>query len=306
MCASRKLRNYHLTRWGGFDWIRRRKPLACNGRGASTAAAKVGKCANSAILECGADNLWDWRSRVRNFLTDQCGTDRKLLSCPFSDVNTDGVLAALHSGELGLDAASVTSLNFLPNALDTPDTLHILWNAGEESVKRTDEWLQVEALIKAVVKNIGEHSYKERLLATSFKDAPPLSRKLVRSFCYSVVDWRWEHMSNLLLALCEVWEDSKNYYRAEDFEDGDVKTKVLQAIGLSWFGICIECFCLFLCCCGEEASKLEGCHCHDHHVASESRYSKRRKLLQDLNVPGGKRVWKGRHSTASHWEKLDD
>ena len=279
---------------GGFQWIRRRLPLSCNGKGAGTASAKVNKIANSAILECGIDELGEWRGVTKNWLTDQCGTDRKLNSCPFAANDTASVMQALERGELQLGDEPVANAVFLPNAIDSPDMLHVLWNAGEEAIKRTEEWTVLEPLIKVVVKNVGESSYKERLLATSLKNAPNSARRRIQSFSYSVVDWKWEHMHYLLSSLCGIWPDFQRYYNFSDFEDGSHRKTVLEALALPWFGIGIECISLFLSGVCVEAGTMEGCYCHpDVHADT---YAKRRRLLEDADVPGGKCAWRGRHS----------
>ena len=71
-------------------------------------------------------------------------------------------------------------------------------------------------LLSAFVKILGDASYKGRLLENSFAGAPASIRRLLHAFAGTIVDWRWEHLEELLEQVIDLIEPMRTYFRPED------------------------------------------------------------------------------------------
>ena len=71
---------------------------------------------------------------------------------------------------LNLSDERARQATFLPNCIEQPAIFHVLYNPLEEAFTSLSEWDLYVTQLRAICKSIGDPSYKELQLATTFKD----------------------------------------------------------------------------------------------------------------------------------------
>jgi hypothetical protein len=84
------------------------------------------------------------------------------------------------------------------NALVQPGIWHVLFNPLERAWLALPEFKHFDTQLKAVVKVLGDKSYKDMLLEVTFKHATSEERHQIHMFTGSVVDFKWENRENIM------------------------------------------------------------------------------------------------------------
>ena len=206
----------------GFTWIRQSLPLQTIARGEGSAATKTARIAHAGLLQCGSDNMWQWRCQTRHFLSDQ-GTELGIPDAPFgsrSEINH--VLDALRTGNAEIFSEDTRKIVFLPNAMKQRGLLHVGFNALEEAFENVPEFKQYKEGLKSLAKICGEPSYKERLLQTCLRydqGASKEDRRVVHSYAGTHVAWRWEHLEDVAGQMRWVYPVMARFFHPIHFSD---------------------------------------------------------------------------------------
>ena len=284
----------------GHIYQRRRLPLATLGYRRTSTAHKLRKLVNMALLESGKSLLLKWRKSVKHLTSDQ-GTERKLISAPFgmADENLNDVLQKLRDGSLKLSEHVGRQAFFLMNCMEHPESLHILFNAVEEQVTKLPEWEEAEPLIKALSKTLGNSMYKEALLEGSFKDAGSVVRKQIHRYKAEHVDWRWETLEEVTDFLGGILATFLINFKPEDLKESPSLCKqVIKATQCPWLRAFVITIHTFLAAVGSEASRLEGCVCHENLLLQGGSYITRKRRLAEARGDQGPCPWAGKWSVA--------
>ena len=219
--ANASVERENFSPWGGFEWQRRSMVPTTIGRGEGNVATKLSRIAHSAVLEAGEKHLYDWRIQTKGFLSDQ-GTERGIRAAPFGDKDEiSEVMSAVKEHRLPSFDPRAVKVVFLMFALQQSGLMHVYYNALEEAIAKVECWKEYLTLLAAFVKILGDASYKERLLEKSFAAAPASTRRLLHAFAGTIVDWRWEHLEELLEQVIDLIEPMRTYFRPEDAPSGD-------------------------------------------------------------------------------------
>ena len=175
-----------------FTYTPRSMVCLTQARGQTQTETKVGLMAQSLVLE--NSNLTNARASVRGYLADQGAAEKKGVRHVFGDPDEiAAVTKRLKSKEISLHSEECRNICFLWNALEVPGVFHIIYNPVQASFEGVDEWNSYFPQLKGICKSLGEPSYKEVHLETTFKDLP-LSyldlangfRKASRTQCSSI------------------------------------------------------------------------------------------------------------------------
>ena len=124
-----------------------------------------------------------------------------------------------------------------------------------------------------------------RLLATSFKDAPREVRQKVHSFPGKHLDWRWEHLEEVLEQFIDIYPTFVSHFNSLDFQDeSSLCKKVKSGCECPWFGLFSECLYVICYQIGKEARWLEGCYCHEDKLIACSNWRKRVRSMQEVGA----------------------
>ena len=284
--------------FGGFVWHRRSMPITTLGRGQGSVAVKLQRLAWSATLESGECNLEAWRQQTKGFLSDQ-GTEKGIRQAPFGPKQEiDGVLEDIKQNRLSRSDERARKITFLPYALQQPGYLHVYFNALEECLGKVDLWKSYEYMLSGFVKMLGELSYNDKLLATSFKHVPREVRHKVHLFKGQHLDWRWEHLESLLEQIIDIYPTFVSHFKSEDFKDEtSLCKKVKSGCLCPWFGPFSECCYVISHQVGREARWLEGCFCHEDTLITCSNWRKRVRSMQEA-TGADTCPWKGKRLPA--------
>ena len=137
-------------------------------------------------------------------------------------------LAQLRSGEAELPDVFDQAL-FLPNCIQTPGLLHILYNSLEDAFTELADWTKFERQLKAVAKVLGTKRLAQKFQGVSMAESGLLERLTMDSFRGQHADWRWECLEGVCGGLTEVFGLFVEYWRASDFTNSkeDANTVLL-------------------------------------------------------------------------------
>lgn len=268
-----------------------RLPTSTVGVGEGGVASKATQLANMIMLETSKAQFLEYRTQVTSYTSDQ-GTERKIPPVPMGDATeVDAALRALRDCSLSFEDPDCRDMFFFMHALESPETLHIMFNAVQQACEALPEWQEYERMLKAVCKHMGDGGSKERLLEKSFGGAPLFVRQLVQRCRTSHVDWRWEYLEKALEQLVPVFPFYVKYFMPEHFDAQSSLIKLCtEAVKCEWFLPFSTTVLIFVHAVGKQASWCEGCYCHGDELTAAKYGSKRRKLLEG----GGQCPWKGR------------
>ena len=164
-------------------------------------------CCMQVCLEAG-DKVRKYRYSVRGFAGDQ-GTERKLGDGPnivANDLDTTRAKIAefvAASGGSLTDASNLDQYLF-PHALTMMGHLHAMFNSLEEAVCDMALWGDLDPLLKALVRFLGNRSMREQFVGCCLDRAPACVKKKFRQLQGRLLDWRWEHLEKAFHSLMEV------------------------------------------------------------------------------------------------------
>ena len=154
------------------NWLGSRQDTSVNlpqARGQSKAENKVSLLAHCLQLE--HKNLFNARDETIGFLVDQCSAERKIKKHAYGSLEEVKEVAHLVASKLlNLSDERARRVIFLPNCIEQPAIFHVLYNPLEEAFTSLSGWDVYVTQLRAICKSIGDSSYKELQLATTFKD----------------------------------------------------------------------------------------------------------------------------------------
>ena len=181
-------------------------------RGKGSIAVKIAKVAHSIMVENGEDKLWGRRCETKGFVGDQA--ERGVPRGPFGDKDEiNDVCTALLQGTMSHFNPRAKNICFMMNALTQPGIWHVLFNPLEKAWTSLPEFKQFDIELKAVVKVLGDKSYKELMLEVTFADATAVERHLVHKFSGTVVDFKWENREYIIGQVVDVFPILQKYYK---------------------------------------------------------------------------------------------
>lgn len=274
-------------------------------------AIKIDKVAHMVLVENGQDNMWNYRCEVKGFLGDQA--ERGIPKGPFGDESEiKNVCASLKRGTLQFFEPRAKSICFFMNALDQPGSWHLFYNPIETAWTSLAEFKEMDTLTKAVVRVLGEMSYKELLLETTFKDAEGWEREIIHKFTGTIVDFKWQYRERMLHQVCVALPILVKYYRPCHLDtEGKLGADVLAACRSDFLQPFCEVQLLVNSRVGLEAAWMDGCPCHEEILTStDSRYKRKKKMIEATGDPAGQcpNGWKGKRLSAlalGHVKKMN-
>ena len=149
--------------------------------------------------------------------------------------------------------------------------------------------------MKAISKICSDRSYREVLLEKTFHGAPPEVRHQLHKFTMAPVDWRWEHLEEVLHDETALYPELQPRFGSKHFSSSDgllcstVQRGLVDELHpyLAQWALC------FSAAVGREASWMEGCFCHGDIFAGASSTYKRRRLMVE-KTGCAKCPWKGK------------
>jgi hypothetical protein len=268
-------------------------PVTVLGHGASNIAYKFRNLLHGIALKCKNEQQFKaFRESVVGFTTDQ-GTERKLADCALAvDTTFDNVAQVcddLVAGTLLLTSDVAQNIYVFPYCLFVPGHMHILFNALEESVKKSKIWGErfVDAL-RNLLHLLNDRGLRQRMIATCFQTASVIHSRAVHSFSAQHLDWRWESLGKLLDALVPVVPIVIKYWDGKAMTAGStgegtialaVVGSVTQFLKSPYLMPCLEALRLVAHTLNEWGSWLEGCPCHEHIWTADGSWAHKQKLL---------------------------
>lgn len=145
-------------------------------------------------------------------------------------------------------------------------------------------------LLKAMTTILGTKSWKSMLLEKCFSAAGKATRELIQKHRAAHVDWRWEHLEEVMSSIVDVYQPMKTFFKPGAFQDeGGLIPKISKALALEWFAPFAEMLNVLCHAVGKEARWFEGCYCHS---IEDQRWRKRRRGAT-TSVPSTC-CWKGK------------
>ena len=90
------------------------------------------------------------------------------------------------------------------------------WTLFEEQFLKT-----FEEQLKAISKICSDRSYREVLLQKTFHGAPPEVRHQLHKFTMAPVDWRWEHLEEVLHDETALYPELQARFDSKHFSSSD-------------------------------------------------------------------------------------
>ena len=123
-------------------------------------------------LETGSECILRARRETgKSWLADQ-GHDIALGEAPCLGSTFKEIAAKVQNKELSWSDAATNEGYFLPSSMTTADTLHILFNALEDSFQSSALWPRFEPVFRELVVAMGPWALRSRILATFMKGKP--------------------------------------------------------------------------------------------------------------------------------------
>ena len=114
---------------------------------------------------------------------------------PWAHDDIGRVLADLREGRIAWDSNHARGAFLFPASITVPETLHIMFNGLEESLKSTAVWAPFEEILREVVSFMGDKTLRQRFIAVCVSGSGESSksdRARLHSFDGHKFDWRWE------------------------------------------------------------------------------------------------------------------
>lgn len=92
--------------------------------------------------------------------------------------------------------------SLFPLALWVPDHLHLIFNAVENAISQHGHWPQIEGALKDINRLLRSREMREHFRQTCLS---PSERRQFDTWSRDLVDWKWQHMSALLVKLWPLW-----------------------------------------------------------------------------------------------------
>ena len=283
----------------------RHLPLSTLGLGAAGEVNKGCNLCHAILLESGSwPMLCKYRSQVRGYCSDQ-GVEAALadagmaLSSQCDMASWDAMLDSAKRGQL----QTVPDAYLLPLAIFVPDHLHMVFGALEAAAKGLQDWSGMEAKLKALSKFLSKLSYRNCFVALCVAD--PCEKAVLNRYIGEVTDWKWEYVALFLFRVREVLPilqrrfDIKKF--AEDVDNAEggstvkLEASVLEDIksALADPLLTIKCEVLrsVAFAVDRQATRIEGCACHEHLLNQAGKWSDRVRKYRDAS---SQCMWKGK------------
>jgi hypothetical protein len=234
------------------------------------------------MLEAGPDNMMDFRMQTKGYLSDQ-SVESHVSKAPYGSTEEIGaVVAGLRTGNISLTSEQAINTHLFPFSFDQLGLLHIFFNPLEEATNEVEEWPAAEKQLKAMAKLVGDHSYKERLLEKGMQTATREERYTIHAYEGHILDWRWEHLEEVLAQMVFVIPILVTYFKADLFtEEGSLIKTVMEALACGFLPLFCEMMLVVCGAIGREARWLEGCFCHEEVLTGHDTYRKRSRAMRD-------------------------
>ena len=135
-------------------------------------------------------------------MSDQ-GTERKLATAPLlvaGDGSIREAISMLEDGRATWDAPGVGDSKFLPEAMEHAGIRHIFFNALRECVTKQPEYEEWKLCLNELLSLLGKSEYRTRFFARNLAlgNATKAARSHMSKINSSFLDWKWEHVEDLL------------------------------------------------------------------------------------------------------------
>jgi hypothetical protein len=161
------------------------------------------------------------------------------------------------------------------------------------------EWDLAEPLVKGLSKALGNSIYKGGLLNSSFKDASSFVWRQIHAHRAEHVDWRWETLEEVADFHAGFLPTFTQFFKPEDLAEAPSVCKgCVEATKTVWLTPFLVTIHVFLASVGVEASKLEGCVCHQCLLLQEKSYAARKQLVADATGTEDSCPWAGKWGCA--------
>ena len=280
-----------------FSYERRTKPVMVLGAGRQSVQDKVAKSIHAAKLESGtAFNTW--RKSVKGCVSDQ-GVERLLAQAPMAanPEESDAVQAAVEALRGGASLEEVADVVFLPESVQGPGMLHIIFDALETACTALGDWKVFETRLRAITKVLGNRRLSSKFMAVSGKELSPLERRMLEGFHGKHLTWRWESLEVVARQVLDRWLLFSATFNPDDFksshDDADTIKACIAAIASTTFAPSLHVVVLISSICGRFARWCKGCKCHEDILTSHSNWACRKRAMIE-ETGSAFCCWKGR------------
>ena len=296
------------------------RPITCLGLGETDLAHKI-----SALYHQGRTCTPDrasfdrWRWSVVGGVSDQ-GTERLMFDCPNLDSPTEiHAAAAQLAAKLVPTEARNPDTFLLPRAIAVRGPYHILWNAYERCVTKTDAWETFKSRLSAILHFLGWPPSRRRFAETCLHSDK--EKEEFGAWPHKVIDFKWEYMENRLAdvdRVCLLFLERFNLQRYQAGIDADAdigeqaseaereaaiaskkSLNVIAQLQENPFDFAVE-VCMhatFSHAVGTQCRWFTGCPCHDW-LWLDSTFSDSRKEMKLQQLIGSKTcAWRGRRAS---------
>lgn len=273
--------------------VHRHWPLTTLGLGASGILWKSAAAHHCAALESGSDEYFKKIcAEVLSFTSDQ-GVDMHVASSPLllhgglGSFHTD--LEKVRRGDILPNAPGSSGLWFLPNCVEVPDALHMLFGSFEEVVTAAEEFKPLEKAYTTIASFMADPDLRKRLMNTPrFRALSEGDKAPVRNWqCGRQFTWKWQYLGRFLFALVAALPILMKEYSADELSGesgavGRIKATIMTEmegalLTTHLFGLSL----LLLAwsrTLDHEATWYEGCACHQSLLHAPGK-SYRQRLL---------------------------